>query len=644
VTRPPNDDAAERAVLGAALLAPQVIADLAATLAPGDFYRPAHARLWSVLLDLDRAAEVIDPITVAAHLTDTGDLARVGGAPYLHTLIADVPSAANATHYAGIVTEHARRRTVVEFATRFTQAASSGANTASLLAMGRGLLDAGLEWPAPVPLTGRHTPAPFPLDALPGWVRAMVAAVAHFTQTPVDLAGCLALAVLATAAGGRVEVEVRGSWREPVNLFIVIALPPGSRKSPTFAALVRPLLIAERLLIEQATPAIVEAELAIRVAQREADKAAQLAAATDGPGRDTALAEATGAAMTAAAITVPHRPRLIADDITSEQAASILAENGGRLAVLSAEGGIFATLAGRYSGTPNLDVFLKGHAGDMLRVDRRSREAEHVDKPALTLGLCVQPEVLRDIAGMPGFRGRGLLGRLLYSVPVNTVGSRLIGADAIPDDVAADYSTRLQQLVVDLNEWTDPAILVLSPDANRRVMDLEREIEPQLAPGAQLSHVVDWAAKYVGAVVRIAGLLHLGDHGTTGLHRPIDVATIDRAARIGAYFLAHALVAFDDMGADPLIDDATHVLAWLARTRPTRITRRDLFTAVRSTRFRKVADLDPVLNLLTAHGYLAPEPAPERATGRPPSPAWLVHPDLHRPATLVQPITAAATG
>jgi hypothetical protein len=93
----------------------------------------------------------------------------------------------------------------------------------------------------------------------------MVSAVAEFTQTPPDLAGCIALAALSTAAGGRTEVEVRGSWREPVNLFTVVVLPPGSRKSAVFTALIRPLLAAESALIERTRPAIVEAELALRV-------------------------------------------------------------------------------------------------------------------------------------------------------------------------------------------------------------------------------------------------------------------------------------------------------------------------------------------------------------------------------------------
>lgn len=69
----------------------------------------------------------------------------------------------------------------------------------------------------------------------------------------------------------------------------------------------------------------------------------------------------------------------------------------------------------------------------MLRVDRKGRPPEYIPRPALTLGLCVQPEVLRDIAALPGFRGRGLLARILYSVPADLVGRRKIGEPAYPN-------------------------------------------------------------------------------------------------------------------------------------------------------------------------------------------------------------------
>ncbi|MBX7269640.1 DUF3987 domain-containing protein [Micromonospora sp. Llam7] len=647
MTRPPTHDlAAEQAVIGAALLAPSVVADLAATLAPADFYRPAHGRLWETLCHMHSAGQPIDPIALAARLAETGDLATVGGAPYLHTLIAAVPTAANAGHYARIVAEHARRRQVADLGAYLTQHADDGTDVADIVAAGRAMLDqaaGAAQWPPLIPLGDhRHLPD-FPGYVLPDWVAEHVYAVAEFTQTPVDLAGCIALAALSTAAGGRAEVEVRGSWREPTNLFTVVVLPPGSRKSAVFAAMTGPLLAAEKTLVERTKPAIVEAELSARVAGKAAEKAAIAAANADASGRDTLLAEATAAAMNADAVTVPVLPQLVADDVTSEEAASLLAEQAGRLAVLSPEGGIFATIAGRYSGTPNLEVFLKGHAGDMLRVNRRSRAPEHVEHPALTLGLAVQPDVLRDIADMPGFRGKGLLARILFSLPENTVGRRKIGADPVPEPVAATYAGNLAALVMSLAEWTDPAVLPLTPDANERVLDIERAVEPRLAPGGAWGHIVDWGSKYTGAVVRLAGLIHLAEHLRNGWGKAITADTIDRAALLGEYFAAHALAAFSDMGADKATRNARHVLAWIERTEATAFTKRELFRAVKSNQIPTVADLDPVLSLLEAHGHIRQLDPPERPRtgGRPPSPSYLVHPETHQPAATVHPLAEA---
>lgn len=497
-------------------------------------------------------------------------------------------------------------------------------------------------WDAePVPLSARRLLPPFPVDALPSWVADQVAAVAEFTQTPPDLAGCIALAALSTAAaGGRAVVEIRPGWREPVNLFTAVAMPPGSRKSAVFAAMTAPLLAAEAELVELARPVVVEAELTARVAQARAEKAAKAAeTAATADARMSAFADASSAALAAEELTVPVLPRLIADDITPEAAASLLAEQSGRVAVLSAEAGIFATLAGRYSGAPNLEVFLKGHAGDMLRVDRKGRPAEHVERPALTLGLAVQPEVLVDIARMPGFRGRGLLARILYSLPVNTVGRRRVGTPPPPAAVTAAYVDQLRGLVHALTDWTDPAVLPLEPAADARVLQLEEAIEPRLAAGdGDLAHLADWAAKLTGATVRIAGLLHLAAHHNNGWNRPVDAGTIDAAASVGHYYLAHALAVFDYMGADPLVDDARTVLDWIGRAGSARFTRRDAFNELRGARFRKVTDLDPALALLVDHGQIRPVAAPPASAsgGRPPSPAFDVHPHAE-PAQPAQP-------
>jgi replicative DNA helicase len=118
---PPQDLVAEQCVLGGMLLSKDAIADVVEVLRPGDFYRPAHQTIYDAVIDLYGRGEPADPVTIAAELTRTGALARVGGGNYLHTLIASVPTAANASYYAEIVRERAILRRLVEAGTRIVQ-------------------------------------------------------------------------------------------------------------------------------------------------------------------------------------------------------------------------------------------------------------------------------------------------------------------------------------------------------------------------------------------------------------------------------------------------------------------------------------------------------------------------------------------
>ena len=118
---PPQDLAAEQSVLGGMLLSKDAIADVVEVVRSTDFYRPAHQTIFDTVVDLYGRGEPADPITVSAELTRTGALARVGGAPYLHTLLSSVPTAANAGYYARIVAEQAILRRLVEAGTRIVQ-------------------------------------------------------------------------------------------------------------------------------------------------------------------------------------------------------------------------------------------------------------------------------------------------------------------------------------------------------------------------------------------------------------------------------------------------------------------------------------------------------------------------------------------
>ena len=130
--QPPQDMAAEQSVLGGMLLSKDAIADVLEQLRPGDFYRPAHQSVYDAILDLYGRGEPADAITVSAELDRRGLLKRVGGAPYLHTLISTVPTAANAGYYAGIMAEKSLLRRLVEAGTRVVQYGYAGADGADV--------------------------------------------------------------------------------------------------------------------------------------------------------------------------------------------------------------------------------------------------------------------------------------------------------------------------------------------------------------------------------------------------------------------------------------------------------------------------------------------------------------------------------
>src|SRR5262249_44730107 len=161
-------------------------------------------------------------------------------------------------------------------------------------------------------------------------------------------------------------------------------------KTAVINEMAAPFREGEAQLIEQLTPERrwlqslrKTEELAIdRLRKRAADNAEPSALIAEIARREAELPE------------VPASPRLWTQDITPEKLGALMAENKGRMAVISDEGGIFDIMAGRYSknASPNLDLFLQGHSGSPVRVDRGSREPVLINSPALTMVLTPQPD------------------------------------------------------------------------------------------------------------------------------------------------------------------------------------------------------------------------------------------------------------
>jgi replicative DNA helicase len=316
----------------------------------------AHRTIWRAILRLADRGDPTDPVTVLGELDHTDELAEVGGGPFLHTLVQAVPTVANAAHYARLVAEAARRRRVIDLGVRL---AHCDADPAVLAHLAGELADtttaaAGVGergWTPPV-LLGAVGPLPtFPVEVLPGWLGEYVAAVATATQTPPDLAGMLALAVLATVAAGAMEVQPRPGWHEPLCLFVAVGMEAGARKSSVFSAMARPLADYERQQATAALPGITETATLRRIAEGAAAQAEAAASKAPLERAEELQAEAVARAGEAANLVVPPLPRWLADDATPEALAGLLAAYG-RIGLLSPEGDVFDQMAGATTRPP----------------------------------------------------------------------------------------------------------------------------------------------------------------------------------------------------------------------------------------------------------------------------------------------------
>ena len=301
---------------------------------------------------------------------------------------------------------------------------------------------------------------------------------------------------------------------------------------------------------------------------------------------------------------------------------------------MSPEGDIFDLMAGRYStrNAANFGVFLKGHAADTIRVDRVGRPPEYVEAPAITIGLAVQPDVIRGLASAPGFRGRGLLARFLYAMPASLLGRRNTNARAVPDEIVADYRANVLALLnlpfdKDNSDENRPYVLTLAPDARESLHEFENWIEPQLAEFGALGSMSDWGGKIVGGVARIAGVLHMVSlaNQVSPWQTPITKHTVECAIQVGKYLIPHARAAFAEMGADPGVDAAKKILRWIGQSNLSSFTRRDAHQAMRST-FRRPEELDAPLELLIDRGFIRHKPSQASGAGRKRSPEFEVNP------------------
>ena len=465
-------------------------------------------------------------------------------------------------------------------------------------------------FPPLVPLTPQWVDLPtFPVDALPDIIRRYVSAVAEHSQTAPDMAAVISLGVLAICLQGKYRAEGTPGYCEPLNLYTVVIAAPGERKSSVMRDMTKYLYEYEQEFNQARSAEIFENRQQRDLLERRIIGIQKKMERTESRELEMELRQ-----LQEQLEEIPElKPaRFFADDCSSEALTSLMAANGGVFSVISTEGGIFDIMAGRYSNKANIDIWLKGHCGDIIYVDRMTRDSECILHPTLSAILTIQPSVLDEIMSNTTMTGRGLIARFLYSSPPSRIGKRTFRTPSVPAEISTSYRNLIFRLMA-LPVPEEPETLHLSGKAFDLMADYFQEHEKFLAGEGQ--SISDWAGKYIGAVLRIAGLLHAAE--MDGNNREISAATMERAIRIGKYFLAHSAYAYSMMGSDLSIQKAKFVMAKIKKKNITAIKRSDLFQMCRGKFFKKTEEIFPTLELLEGHGYIHMEEPERQSAGRP---------------------------
>lgn len=474
-------------------------------------------------------------------------------------------------------------------------------------------------WPRLTP-TGLPRPDPFPLDALPRTIADYVASIAQALPSPVDLVAVPALGAAAVAIGNALHLRVKGGWQEGARLWLLSIAPPGTKKSPALAAAIRPLR---------------EAQSDLHDAFRQ---------------QCNARAHEERASSPAALAAPPRLQQLYTSDTTREGLTALLADHPRGLALIADEGSGWIRSLNQYKRGKGDDrqFWLSLWSGSPLMVNRardRGRPTAYVAAPMLSVLGCLPPTALRQLQEEAG-REDGFIDRILFSWPDPVP---YCWTDVEPEPIAQQAYTemfrRLLALEVPMGPGTRevrPCLLGWTEGGRRAWLDYVRQLATDLNDPSLPSTLRGPWAKLEGYGARLALVLHVC-RSVTGETSAVDVdeQSMRSAARLVAYFQAHARRVYSFLGQDRAgpNGDCRAVLEWMGRHKgeiasanPPRFSWRRIRRDLQNRFAGRAADLRQALHQLEEWGYLRKVETPLPLRGRPPEPDYWVHPEWAYPS------------
>ena len=480
-------------------------------------------------------------------------------------------------------------------------------------------------WRTPSPLGGLGSPVePWPWDAMPPALRDMGMAVSETINVPAAMAGATALGVASIALGNKARLDIKEDHRQFGNLYFLIAAPPAAGKTPCFNALQRPLVdcqLALRPAFEESMRAWRVEEAVVKVEIRGVEDA--LRAAAKKPGGDRGELKLRLEALHRRSTDAPPEPVLFCDDATSEALARRMSGNGDAVGVLSSDGRKVLHIArGRYVEGGDIDLWLKGHGGDYIRIDRRNAPSVELETPVLAAVVAVQNDALQSLGQEQALRESGFLARWLYIVPECATAD--YPEKSIAPETRASYAAAIERLL-ELSPAADdggsaPIPVCFEPGAFElwtefhNVTKRETVVQAETMPSLEKQ----WLSKLPEHVARLALLLHAVNSTTQGVALGrVTREEVTSAAMIADCLRGHCKRALGVLGGDLIESRAKAVWAWAAKNRA---RLRDMragegLGAIEAVKGRDLARLDvagiksaadagPVLERLCVKGWL----------------------------------------
>ena len=328
-------------------------------------------------------------------------------------------------------------------------------------------------------------------------------------------------------------LEIKDGWTAPLSLSIVPVLAPGEKKSVVLNKVFKPVDDWVENWNENHKSEIVKSNTRLKMLQKRRTVLENLVAKDD---KDAAV-ELENVERELYDFRKVNPKVLRVSDITPESLVSCMAEQGGSLAVISAEGGFINNICGLYSDKPNADAVCKAYDGDSIEVNRITRSGERISNPHLSMVQCVQPVIWQKLFTNKELRGVGLVDRCLMLAPETSIGKARFDTPPIPDKIATQFHNAVTALL-DMRE--ERKYIRLSNKARKTFAGFYDSFN-LFHLGTDFQELQGWGAKICGTTARIAGILQLMEHRNSS---EVSEENMLRAISMSFYFHEQAKLIY----------------------------------------------------------------------------------------------------